>query len=90
MITNWAFPDFKADMKLCSANGNNDIPLELHLPIPYHPKEIAFPIAVIFKPCYEKLGVLYGGSPKTISSDALIEVGAPIGEPISKAMFPID
>lgn len=89
MITNWAFPDFKADIRLLNANGEKSTPLDLHLPIPYHPKEIAFPIAVIFKPRAGKLGILYGGSPRSVSSDSLIESGAPLGEPLSSEMFPI-
>lgn len=88
MITNWAFPSFKADLALPSASGGT-IPLELHLPIPYHPKEVAFPIAVIFRPCYGKLGVLYGGSPQTLSSERLLGAKAPLGEQISKDMFPV-
>mmetsp|Transcript_39599 Transcript_39599/g.82742 ORF Transcript_39599/g.82742 Transcript_39599/m.82742 type:complete len:281 (-) Transcript_39599:453-1295(-) len=88
MITNWAFPRFKADMALCNASGESSISLALHLPIPYHPKEIAFPIAVIFKPCAGKLGVLYGGSPKNVSYDGLIGAGTPIGDQLSKGMFP--
>ena len=90
MITNWAFPHFKADMTLCNANGENNIPLELHLPVPYHPKEIAFPIAVIFRPCFGKLGILYGGSPRDVSRDGLIAAGAPIKGQISNEMFPIE
>ena len=89
MITNWAFPSFKADLALPSASGDCTIPLKLHLPIPYHPKEIAFPVAVIFTPCAGKLGVLYGGSPKTLSSDRLREAKAALGEQISKEMFPV-
>ncbi|KAL7546419.1 hypothetical protein ACHAWF_009755 [Thalassiosira exigua] len=90
MITNWAFPFFQADVSLCDANGERTIPLDLHLPIPYHPKEIALPIAVIFKPSPGRLGFLYGGSPKMISSKDLIGAGAPIGGQISNEMFPID
>lgn len=90
MITNWAFPHFRADITLCNADGENNIPLELHLPIPYHPKEIAFPIAVIFKPRAGELGLLYGGRPQNVSFESLIAAGAPVGEPINKAMFPID
>ena len=90
MITNWAFPSFKADLALPSASGEDcTIPLELHLPIPYHPKEIAFPICVIFRPCADRLAVLYGGSPQTLSSDRLREAKAPLGEQISKEMFPV-
>lgn len=88
MITNWAFPSFKADLALPSASGEgSSIPLELHLPIPYHPKEIAFPICVIFRPCEGSLAVLYGGSPQTLSSDRLLGAKAPLGETISKEMF---
>ena len=79
MITNWAFPSFKADLALPSAAGDCTIHLELHLPIPYHPKEIAFPIAVIFKPRAGSLAVLYGGSPQTLSSDRLLGANAPLG-----------
>ena len=89
MITNWAFPSFKADLALPSASGDCTIHLELHLPIPYHPKEIAFPICVIFRPCADRLAVLYGGSPQTLSSDRLREAKAPLGEQISKEMFPV-
>ena len=90
MITNWAFPSFKADLALPSASGEDcTIPLELHLPIPYHPKEIAFPICVIFRPCADRLAVLYGGSPQTLSSDRLREAKAALGEQISKEMFPV-
>ena len=90
MITSWAFPHFDADMKLCNADGEKNVALDLHLPIPYHPKEIAFPMAVIFKPCKGKLAVLCGGSPKTLSRESLIEAGAPLGAQISDKMFPID
>ena len=77
-------------MALCDATSESNISLELHLPIPCHPKEIAFPIAVIFKPCAGKLGILFGGSPRTVSSDGLIAAGAPIGGQIMNEMFPID
>mmetsp|Transcript_34998 Transcript_34998/g.74651 ORF Transcript_34998/g.74651 Transcript_34998/m.74651 type:complete len:259 (+) Transcript_34998:562-1338(+) len=88
MITNWAFPQFQADMALLSADGENNVPLELHLPIPYHPKQVAFPIGVIFRPRAGKLGILYGGAPRNMSGDGLITAGAPIGERISSEMFP--
>ena len=84
----WAFADFKADLALCSSSGESDIPLELHLPVPYHPKEIAFPIGVVFKPRPGKIGILWGGSPKSINLDRLIEAGAPLGDAISDKMFP--
>ena len=86
MITSWAFQHWKADMTLPSATSGERISLELHLPIPYHPKEVAFPVAVIFKPSPGKLGILYGG--KDISLNSRILEAAPLGEKISAAMFP--
>ena len=87
MITNWAFPDFNADLTLCNSDGEHNVPLSLHLPIPYHPKQIAFPIAVIFRPCKDKLGIIYGGSPGSVSRERMIEVGAPLGPQISNKML---
>lgn len=89
MITNWAFPQFKADLNLYSANGEKNIPIQLHLPI-YEPKNIAFPIAIIFRPCHGKLGVLYGGSPRDLTNELLMAAGAPIGDQVNKEMFPLD
>eukprot|EP01082_Thalassiosira_pseudonana_P002545 g2057.t1 g2057 contig11:626902-628196(+) len=89
MITNWAFPQFKANLKLFDANGVKDIPIHLHLPI-YNPKDIAFPLAIVFKPCAGRLAVMYGGSPRVLNYDRLREVEAPVGEQVNSSMFPID
>ena len=89
MITNWAFAQFDAELALCDAAGVNNVPIELHLPI-LIPKEIAFPIAVVFKPCAGKLGMISGGAPQCLSHDGLLAAGAPLGEQISEEMFPLE
>ena len=86
MITNWAFPDFEATVSLPDAAGAA-VPLDLHLPVPYNPREIVFPIAVVFKPRKGKLGFLYGGAPGRLSHEDLAAVGAPLGEQICNEMF---
>ena len=88
LITNWSFPTvFKADLKLFDSGGAKNVPIHLHLPV-YNPKDIAFPLAIIFRPKAEKLAILFGGSAREVSYDKLVEAGAPIGEPICNAMFP--
>ena len=86
MITSWAFNHWKADMTLPSTTSGESIPLELHLPIPYHPKEVAFPVAVVFRPSAGKLGILYGG--KDISLKTRMLEAAPLSDKISSSMFP--
>ena len=84
MITNWAFPFFNADLVLPSTSGSN-ISLELHLPI-MNPKEIAFPMSIIFKPCHVgKLGMI-----SSASTTSLQNSNAPLGEKINAAMFPVE
>ena len=83
MITSWAFNHWKADIALPSATSGESIPLELHLPIPYHPKEVAFPIAVVFRPSAGKLGILYGGKEPSLITRML---EAPLGEKLMTAL----
>lgn len=80
------FPKWKAEMALPSATSGESIPLQLHLPIPYHPKEVAFPVAVIFKPSAGKLGILFGGNDSSLNTRML--EASPLGEKISSSMFP--
>ena len=89
MVTNWTFPSFTADFMLFSTNGEKSIPIQLHLPI-FDPKGLAFPLAIIFRPNFGKIGLLYGGSPHEVNYDALVAAGAPIGEQVSSVMFPLD
>jgi len=81
LVTNWAFPSYNADLALPSTSGSN-IPLELHLPI-MNPKEVAFPMAIIFKPCMGKLGII-----SSASTASLRQANAPLGAKINDLMFP--
>lgn len=87
MITNWAFPSFKADLRLrddqdCDISDG----LTLHLPI-YDPKAILFPVAIIFRPCPDKLAVLYCASPRDLTHERLMSSGAPLGDLVDKQIF---
>ena len=88
LITNWSFPQiWKANLKIFDHGGAKTVPIDLHLPV-YNTKDIAFPLGIIFRPKADRLAILYGGSERQISYDKLIEVGGPIAEPVSSAMFP--
>jgi hypothetical protein len=88
LITNWSFPGvWNANLKLFDSNGAKNIPIDLHLPV-YNTKDIAFPLCIIFRPKADRLAILYGGSERDIGYDKLVEVGAPIAEPVSKEIFP--
>ena len=53
MITNWAFPSFRADLQLLGEN-TKAVSLTLHLPI-YDLESVVFPIAIVFRPCVNKI-----------------------------------
>jgi hypothetical protein len=86
LITSWAFPAFKADLHYYDKHGNANIPLHLHLPI-INIDQVPFPIAVVFKPSFGKLAVLYLGSFRALSLEKLNAIGAPLGDNVSEAMF---
>ena len=86
IITNWAFPAFKADLHLCDKDGEATIPLHLHIPV-MDMDQVPFPYAVVFKPSFEKLAVLYIGNQRKLSLEKLIASGAPLGENINALMF---
>ena len=87
LITNWAFPSFKADLKLFdSSTFELTSPIQIHLPI-YDPSAVVCPLAVIFRPCFGKLAILYAGSSQDISHDRLVASGAPIGGSVNDTVF---
>lgn len=87
LITNWAFPSFKVDLKLFDSSSLQlSSPIQLHLPI-YDPAAVVCPIAIIFRPCYGKLAILYGGSSQDLSHECLVASGAPIGASVNDTMF---
>mmetsp|Transcript_4717 Transcript_4717/g.5661 ORF Transcript_4717/g.5661 Transcript_4717/m.5661 type:complete len:437 (+) Transcript_4717:67-1377(+) len=86
MITNWAFPVFKADMKLLDESGEKNSSIKLHLPIE-NPAAVIFPVAIIFRPYTGKLAVLYAGSSRDLPHDRLISSNAPIGDKVNDLMF---
>eukprot|EP00956_Cyclotella_meneghiniana_P026811 scaffold58905_cov66-Cyclotella_meneghiniana.AAC.2 len=89
LITNWSFPDvWKANLKLFDSSGAKTIPIALHLPV-YNIKDIAFPLGIIFRANPDRLAIMYGGSTRDITYDKLIDVGCPIAEAVSTAMFPV-
>ncbi len=87
MITNWAFPGFKADLKLRTAS-DEEAPdgMTLHLPM-VSPTSVVFPYAIIFRPCKDKLAILYMGSARDLQIDRLREEGAPLGALVNDKMF---
>ena len=85
MITNWAFSEFRADLKL-RTESNEEAPMALHLPI-MSPSFVIFPIAVIFRPCEGKLAVLYMGSARDLQMKRLEASGAPLGPSLNEVMF---
>ena len=88
MITNWAFPTFKADLELVGTSSSESLKrgIHLHLPI-YHPSAVIFPIAIIFRPSFGKLAILYAGSPRDLSQEQLIADGTPLGDSVNDMMF---
>ena len=86
IITNWAFPFFKADLHLLDANCEKTSAIRLHLPV-YDQANLVFPLAIIFRPYHDKLAVLYGGSTRDLSNEKLLASGAPIGNRVSNDMF---
>lgn len=88
MITNWAFSTFKADFQLVSAVSSENLmsSIALHLPI-YNPAAVVFPVAIIFRPSFGKLAIMYAGSSRDLSLEQLISCGAPIGERLNDIMF---
>ena len=73
LITSWAFSTFKADLHLCDKEGEATIPLTLHYPVA-NIEQVPFPIAVVFKPSFGKLAVLYLGSQRVLSLENLMPV----------------
>jgi hypothetical protein len=86
LITNWVFPAFKADLQLRNANDEKTASA-IHLHLPIYAAGVPFPIAVVFRPCFGKLAVLYMGTHRAISHDRLVASGAPIGDKVSDVMF---
>ena len=86
LITNWAFPSFKADLRLFDKDGNATSKTQLHLPI-YALSAVMFPIAVVFRPCEGKLAILYGGSLHDLPADRIKSCGVPLGDVVSNTMF---
>ena len=87
MITNWAFPLFKADLKLRDDHDREAAEaMDLHLPI-YDPKAIFFPVAIIFRPCADKLAVLYCASARDLTHGRLVSSGAPLGDCVDAQIF---
>ena len=85
MITNWAFADFRADLILRTSS-NEESPITLHLPV-MAPSSVFFPVAIIFRPCKDKLAVLYMGSARDLQMERLEESGAPLGLSVKEKMF---
>jgi hypothetical protein len=86
MITNWAFPTFQADLKLPDIHGEKNAAIKLHIPA-YNPAAVIFPVAIIFRPSFGKLAVLYCGSTRDLPYESLVASGAPIGDRVSNEMF---
>ncbi len=88
MITNWAFSTFKADFQLVSDVQSENLmsSITLHVPI-YNPAAVVFPVAIIFRPRFGKLAIMYAGSSRDLSIDQLISCGAPIGDTVNDIMF---
>jgi hypothetical protein len=87
IITNWAFPSFKADLKLASSTSiNGTCAIQLHLPF-YPPEAAILPFAVIFRPSFGKLAVMFAGSPRDLSIEKLMQSGAPLGNNVNEHMF---
>lgn len=86
MITNWAFPDFRADL-IRRTSSNEESPITLHLPV-MAPSSVFFPVAIIFRPCKDKLAVLYTGSARDLQiMERLEESGVPLGLSVNEKMF---
>ena len=85
IIMNWAFPVFKADLKLLDEQGHHTCGLQLHLPI-YDPAAVPCPMAIIFRPCAGKLAMWYAGNQRDLSYERLIACGAPLGERVGEAL----
>lgn len=81
MITSWAFSFFHADRHLWNSAGkpNTSSLVKLHLPL-YDRKEIVpQPFGVIFKPCKDKLAVMYFYAPKNNCYARLVAKGTVLG-----------
>ncbi|GFH46974.1 hypothetical protein CTEN210_03449 [Chaetoceros tenuissimus] len=85
IITNWAFPEFQADLTL-RTKSNEEVPMTLHLPM-MSPSNVFFPFAIIFKANKDQLAILYMGSKKDLDMKKLESNGAPLGASVNEKMF---
>lgn len=85
LITNWAFPEFQADLTL-RTKSNEEVPMKLHLPM-ISPSNVFFPYAIIFKAHKDQLAILYMGSKKDLDMKKLESNGAPLGASVNEKMF---
>mmetsp|Transcript_9541 Transcript_9541/g.11796 ORF Transcript_9541/g.11796 Transcript_9541/m.11796 type:complete len:493 (-) Transcript_9541:422-1900(-) len=102
MITSWAFPAFEANLKMVRRLGSTsgrreetteeeEVSMDIHLPVFSDTDYLPFPVAIVFKPRFGELAVLYcnadninfGGG----GGDGVVDDVAPLGDRVDARMF---